>query len=211
MSCLVCRQRKGKRACPARGDGICSQCCGTKRLVEIDCPPDCLYLTGAHAPRWEGRAADRQRDQRRLGPHVAPLSERQLHLVLITLAGIGGIRGRLGDLDDALVLEAVVAVRKTTETRDRGVLYEHPPGDARARELVQELAGIFEARGEDGTVQRPADRDLVAALRALEGALAGTIGENEGPHAFLDTAARLVGRLGGAAAPPRPRPLIVEP
>ena len=76
--------------------------------------------------------------------------------------------------------------------------------------LVRELAGIFEARSEDGTVQRPADRDLVAALRALEGALAGTIGENEGPHAFLDTAARLVGRLGGAPAA-RPSPLIVEP
>jgi hypothetical protein len=211
MSCTVCRQRKGKRACPARGEGICSQCCGTKRLVEIDCPPDCLYLTGAHAPGWEGRASDRQRDQRRLGPHVAELDERQLQLVLITLAGLGAIRDRHRDLDDALVLEAVVALRKTAQTRDRGVLYEHPPGDARAEELVRDLAGIFEARGEDGTTQRPADRDLVAALRALEGAIADTVREAEGAHAFLDTAARLVGRLGGRAAAPRPRPLIIEP
>ena len=211
MSCTVCRQRKGKRACPARGEGICSQCCGTKRLVEIDCPSDCLYLTGAHAPGWEGRAADRQRDQRRLGPYVAQLSEEQVHLVLIALAGLGGIRARHEDLDDALALEAVVAVRKTAETRDRGVLYEHPPGDARAEALVQELAGIFEARGEDGALRRPADRDLVAALRALENAVAGTVREGEGPHAFLDTATRLVARLGGRSAAPRPRPLIVEP
>jgi len=115
------------------------------------------------------------------------------------------------DLDDALALEAVVAVRKTAETRDRGVLYEHPPGDARAEALVQELAGIFEARGEDGALRRPADRDLVAALRALENAVAGTVREGEGPHAFLDTATRLVARLGGKSAAPRPRPLIVEP
>ncbi|MCG6925313.1 MAG: hypothetical protein LJF30_08390 [Acidobacteria bacterium] len=211
MSCAVCRRRKGKRACPARGEGICSQCCGTKRLVEIDCPSDCLYLTGAHAPGWEGRAADRQRDERRLGPYVGELSERQAHLVLIALAGLGALRARHGNLDDTLVREAVVAVRKTAETRGRGVLYEHPPGDARADGLVQELAGVFEARGEDGALHRPSDRDLVAALRALEKALTGTIREGEGPHAFLDSAARLVARLGGRSAAPRPRPLIVEP
>jgi hypothetical protein len=211
MSCGVCRRRKGKRACPARGEAICSQCCGTKRLVEIDCPSDCLYLTGAHAPGWEGRAADRQRDERRLGPYVGELSEKQAHLVLIALAGLGALRARHGHLDDTLVREAVVAVRKTAETRDRGVLYEHPPGDARADALVQELAGVFEARGEDGILHRPADRDLVAALRALEKALTGTIREGEGPHAFLDSAARLVARLGGRSAAPRPRPLIVEP
>jgi hypothetical protein len=211
VSCAVCRQRKGKRACPARGGAICSQCCGTKRLVEIDCPSDCRYLTGAHAPGWEGRAADRQRDQRRLGPHLAELTEKQVQLALIALAGLGGIRGLHPDLDDALVLEAITAVRKTAETRDRGVLYEHPPGDARAEALVQEVAGIFEARGEDGTVHRPRDRDLVAALRALERAIAATAREAEGDHAFLDTAARLVGRLGGKTAAPRPRPLIVEP
>jgi hypothetical protein len=51
----------------------------------------------------------------------------------------------------------------------------------------------------------------VAALRALEGALESTIREKEGPHAFVETAARLVGRLGGPRAAPRPRPLIVEP
>jgi len=210
MSCPLCRQRKGKRACPAKATSICSQCCGSKRVVEIDCPPDCIYLTGAHAPAWEGRVADRERDQRRLGPHMARLTQRQVHLVLLALAGINGIRGRWSDLEDALLLDAVAALRKTVETRDRGVLYEHPVTDARAQELVQELSGMFEARDEDGAVHRPSDRDLAAALGGLEGALAATVREKEGPHAFLDTAARLVGRLGGAPAT-RSRPLIVEP
>ncbi len=210
MSCPLCRHRKGKRACPAKGASICSQCCGTKRLVEIDCPSDCVYLTGAHAPGWEGRTADRERDQRRLGPHVARLTERQIRLVLLALAGINGIRGRRSELDDTILLEAVVALRKTVETRDRGVLYEHPAGDARAQELVQELSGIFEAQDTEGGLHRPSDRDLAAALRGLEGALTETVGEREGPRTFLNTAARLVGRLGGAPAA-RPRPLIVEP
>jgi len=214
MSCPLCRKRKGKRSCPARGASICSQCCGTKRLVEIACPPDCVYLTGAHAPNWEGRAADRERDHRRLGPHVSRLTERQLQLVLIALAGVAATRAR-HDLDDSLLLEAVVALRKTVDTRASGVLYEHPAGDARAREIVQELAGIFEARDAQGAVHRPDDKDLGAALQSLENAVAATLREKEGPRAFLDTATRLAGRLGaGPAASPAAEPAkrrIIEP
>jgi hypothetical protein len=42
--CISCSQRKGKRTCPSLGSSICSQCCGTKRKIEIDCPDDCFYL-----------------------------------------------------------------------------------------------------------------------------------------------------------------------
>ena len=43
--CLSCSERKGKRSCPALEGMICSQCSGSKREVEIKCPPDCSYLT----------------------------------------------------------------------------------------------------------------------------------------------------------------------
>jgi hypothetical protein len=42
--CAYCRQRKGKRACPALNGLICSQCCGEHRMVRITCPADCTYL-----------------------------------------------------------------------------------------------------------------------------------------------------------------------
>ncbi|MCP4104197.1 MAG: hypothetical protein GY749_01450 [Desulfobacteraceae bacterium] len=42
--CVKCNSRKGKRNCPALGDAVCSQCCGTKREKEIDCSEDCFYL-----------------------------------------------------------------------------------------------------------------------------------------------------------------------
>ena len=42
--CVYCHERKGKRPCPALQGAICSQCCGTARIVSIPCPPDCLYL-----------------------------------------------------------------------------------------------------------------------------------------------------------------------
>lgn len=42
--CLSCNNSKGKRDCPALNGMICSVCCGTKRLIEIQCPSDCSYL-----------------------------------------------------------------------------------------------------------------------------------------------------------------------
>ena len=42
--CVYCKQRKGKRPCPALGGLICSQCCGEHRLSRIACPSDCVYL-----------------------------------------------------------------------------------------------------------------------------------------------------------------------
>src|SRR5437762_13286709 len=47
MTCPICHKRKAKRFCPARGDSICSQCCGTEREVTIDCPSDCPHLVAS--------------------------------------------------------------------------------------------------------------------------------------------------------------------
>jgi len=207
MICPLCRQRRGKRACPAKGEAICSQCCGTKRRVEIDCPPDCVFLDGAHAGAWEGRTADRDRDARRVGPFLEGLSEAQGRLVLLSLVGVTAIRARRREIDDRLLLEAVRALRKTVETREKGILYEHQADDARAQGLAHELAELFEAEDDEGRAHAPADRDLLPALARLEQAVDATLGEGESPHAFLDTAARL-------GPPPGVRPrsgLIVEP
>ncbi len=52
MTCPLCSQRKARRACPALGHQICAVCCGTKRLTQIPCPSDCVYLASAreHPP-----------------------------------------------------------------------------------------------------------------------------------------------------------------
>jgi len=213
VSCPLCRQRKGKRHCPARGEAICAHCCGTKRRVAIACPDDCVYLTGGHAGAWEGRETERVRDMRRVAPQLQRLSEAQLQLLLVALVGITGIRARHA-LTDALVAQALAAVRRTVETRRKGVLYEHAAEDLRAQALVHEVQELFQSKDAAGRVVTPDDADLQAALEALEAALEATRRERAGPSAFLDTAARLAARLGAppAAASPRPPgPLILEP
>jgi hypothetical protein len=211
MSCPLCRRRRGKRACPAKGETICSQCCGAQRRVEIDCPPDCAFLAGAHAGAWEGRRAERDRDARRIGPFLEGLSDAQGRLVLLSLVGVTAIRARRREIDDHLLLEAVRALRRTVETREKGILYEHQADDVRAQGLARELADLFEARDDEGRVHAPSDRDLLPALVRLEQAIDAAHGEGESAHAFLDTATRLAARLGPPPGAPPRSGLIVEP
>jgi hypothetical protein len=204
-ACPLCRERKGRRPCPARGAAICSPCCGSKRLVEIDCPGDCPYLTGAHAPAWEGRETERLRDGRRVAPHVDGLSEPQQRLFLMGLAGIAEMGRARHDLTDALLAQALEAARKTLETRERGLLYDHPVEDFRAQGVLHDLRAVFERRDDEGRAVAPDDRDLLPALRGLEAAVRGTLREQGGTTAFLETAARFAVRFGrqlrGAPAP----------
>ncbi len=209
MTCPLCRQRKGKRACPAKSATICPHCCGTKRQVEIDCPADCVWL-GAHAGAWSGRETERRRDLMRVAPHLRGLSDPQSRLFFLTLVGVDGIRAKRRDLDDRMLADAVSALRRTVETRARGVLYEHAPEDLRAQGLVAELKAVFTAKDAEGRDTAPDDRDLLPVLAALDAALADALGEGAGRTAFLDSAARLVKEM-SVASRPKPRSLIVEP
>ncbi len=194
MSCPLCQKRKGKRACPGKGEFVCAHCCGSKRLVLVACPPDCAYLTGAHASAWEGRETEKRRDSRRLAPHLEGLSAGALRVFVITLAGLAVIRKQRPEATDATLLAALAALRKTVETRIRGILYEHPPEDLRAMDLLRELRSLYEPQDEDGRDISPADEDLLAALTALESCLEEVRSEGLQPTAFLDIAVRLMGQ-----------------
>src|SRR6187200_2730824 len=83
MQCPVCYQRKAKRACPALGKQICPVCCGTKRLVEIQCPSDCPWLASAreHPPAVAVR--QQQRDLGVMLEGMRDLSRRQSKLFIL--------------------------------------------------------------------------------------------------------------------------------
>jgi len=150
------------------------------------------------------------RDVRRLAPHLQGLTESQARLFLLGLLGLRPLRARWRALNDHLLAEAVSALRKTVETRERGVLYEHAAEDVRARGLVPEVRGLFEAKDAAGVAHAPQDKELLPVLRSLESALAECLTEAASPTAFLDTALRVAGQ--GAPPPPPPvSPLIVQP
>jgi hypothetical protein len=167
MLCPACNQRKAKRACPALGQAICAVCCGTKRLVEIQCPADCGYLAASrtHPPAVVQR--QQEIDRAMLLSLLQGLSERQAHVLLMLAAATARHRGEMFQkLIDADIVEAAAALAATLETAERGIVYEHRTASQPAARLMAELKTTVEEMSKNAGSQL--DRDAAIALRRIE-------------------------------------------
>lgn len=221
MSCPLCRQRRPRRPCPALGQEICPVCCGTKRIVEIACTPDCVYLSAAEK---HPAAAVRRRQEHDIGLLMAAigrLSEPQLQLffVLQTFISRFAPQGGLMRAVDADVAEAAGAVAATLETAERGVVYEHQCASAAAEELRRSLRVFLSEVGRGGGARF--DREVAVVLRGIErGASHQTAGFEDGDASYLALVRRVLQERPGArpegpagtapAAPVEPRIVITD-
>lgn len=189
--CPLCRTRKARRHCPALGRQICSVCCGTKRLTEIACPSDCVYLASAKAYPAAAVKRQRERDGSVLVPLLHGLSDAQSHLFLWLLPIVARQRGiDLLSVTDDDVAEGAAALAATYETASRGVIYEHRaptlPAQRFGTSVTEHLAELLK------NAPSSVERDLAVVLRRLErGAREARKTLGEGKTAFLD----LVGRV----------------
>src|SRR6266566_7931645 len=83
MKCPLCGRQKARRACPALNQTICSVCCGTKPLTEIQCPDDCVYLTSAREHPAAVVKRQQEHDVAILLPTIQGLTERQYQLFFL--------------------------------------------------------------------------------------------------------------------------------
>jgi hypothetical protein len=167
MLCLLCNQRKGKRACPALGGQICAVCCGTKRLVEVQCPSDCGYLatSRAHPPAVVQRQQDVDRGI--LLPLLQGLSERQARLFLMLAAVVARHESDLlQKLVDEDIAQAAGALAATLETASRGIVYDHQPASLPAQRLMTELKTLVTEVSQNAGSS--IERDAAIALRRIE-------------------------------------------
>jgi hypothetical protein len=167
MSCPVCGQRKARRECPALARSICSVCCGTKRLVEIDCPDSCPHLATARANPAAVVRKQQDADASLLMPTIQHLTERQYQLFFLLHSVIARHRpeGFARVVDDD-VAEAAGAVAATLETAAKGVIYEHAAQSSVARKLASELQTLLTQIREQGATVY--DREAAVTLRAIE-------------------------------------------
>ena len=192
MTCPLCRVRKAKRTCPGVGQQICTVCCGTKRLVEIACPPTCIYLTtGQRHPAAMVRRQQEQ-DLTVLLTALGRLSEPQLQIFFVLHAFISRFTPDGLPLVDADVADAVGALATSFETASRGVLYEgqasSPAGEALRRELKTYLAKLA---GEGGGARL--EREVAVVLRGIErGARHEAPGIGDGPVDYLTLVSRIL-------------------
>src|SRR4051812_38371057 len=191
MVCPLCQRRKSRRECPALRQSICAVCCGTKRLVEINCPETCVHLSAARANPPAMVRRQNEADLALLLPTIQKLTERQHQLFFLFQSVIARHRpsgfARLVDRD---VAEAVASVAATLETAAKGLIYEHPAQTVVASALAAELSALIQQiRAEGATVY---DREAAMALRAIEQGAQTIGGAAGGGDAYLNLLGRLL-------------------
>ena len=206
MVCPLCGQRKARRACPALGKQICAVCCGTKRLVQIHCPADCIYLATAREHPPAATLRQQQRDLGLLVQFMRDLSERQSQLFfLVTSFLVGYQPPELQPLIDNDIAEAAAALAATLETSVRGVIYEHRPASLPAERLMNAIKPVLAEAGKSGGT--PFDRDAAVVMRRVEEAARGVRSADESNRrAFLDLLGRVIRRPDDAADVATPQP-----
>ncbi|HEX2455584.1 MAG TPA: hypothetical protein VHI99_17935 [Vicinamibacterales bacterium] len=200
--CPLCEERKARRECPALEQTICSVCCGTKRLVEIRCPPTCPYLSSAQQHPAAVVQRRRDRDMGFFLPLVSDLSEGQYRLMIYfqAIAARHAV-GAVPTLMDQDVAEAAAALAGTLETAGKGIIYEHQAASIPAQRLVTVLRqGLTELTRESGAQTSRLERDAAVALRRLEhGArTASSALEGEEHPVFLSLISRMMATAGQA-------------
>jgi hypothetical protein len=167
MICPSCGRRKGRRECPALRGSICTICCGTKRLVEIQCPDTCVHLATAREHPAAVVKKQQERDVAVLLPTISHLTERQHQLFFLIHSVIARHKPEaLSRLLDEDVAQAAAAVAATLETAGRGVLYEHTPASLPAQRLAKEMTAMLAEVRAHGT--KVYDGEIAIALRAIE-------------------------------------------
>ena len=212
MTCPICHTRKPRRACPALHQTICPVCCGTKRLTEIQCPEDCVYLTSAREHPAAIVKRQQEHDVALLMPSLHGLTERQHQLFFLFQSLIARHTpegfARLRDDD---VAEAAAAVAATLETAARGVIYEHTTASLPAQRLATEMKAMLAEMQKQGV--RIYEREAAIVLRAVEKGARETRNAEPGDASYLTLMARLLqrNRATGTQAPPSEQRSLIIP
>jgi len=150
MSCPICQRRKPARYCPARGETICTICCGTEREVTLDCPHDCIYLVRAREQEEQHRTPVPPGELPFTGVElptgILDLNRPLLAALGTTILAFASEAPRLADPDVAVALQALA---ETYRTLDSGLYYEKPPEGGPARELYGRLREAVEQLKKD--------------------------------------------------------------
>jgi hypothetical protein len=179
-------------------------CCGTKRLTEIACPPDCPYLSSARAHPAAVVQRQQERDMAFVLPRISDLSETQYRLFLFVQAIVlQHASNAIPSLLDADVVEAAATVAATIETARRGIIYEHPAASLPAQRLATEVGeAVMNIARRAGADAPRIERDAAIALRRIERLAREAAIESPDPDrpatSWLALAERMMGPPGAA-------------
>jgi len=133
--CVLCRQRKAKRACPVLGGDLCPSCCGEHRNRDIQFPADCLHLA-QHSPYQAHRSQEKEEEDIFQDERLAWLA---YHIELPMKA----LSEQYAAFDDKAAIAALEYARdKISRSRNRIILPGEVvrPGSAAGEAILESLA-----------------------------------------------------------------------
>lgn len=170
---------------------ICPSCCAEKRVIEIDCTPDCTHLAGSffqHQKRLASIAESLPDSRRR----------REYFEVLDHLRGVVWVfeqflvewMVRPTALTDREAAEIYRIVRESYETESRGLLFQETSPNPLVQSAVRHLREKieeFRIRDHEGSPREVLKVEPIAAvLRFLEAELGFYASKSDGdPQAYL--------------------------
>jgi hypothetical protein len=167
-------------------------CCGTKRIREIDCPANCVYLESAH--RHPAAVVKRQQEQdlTLLMSTVGRLNEGQLQLFFLIQTMVARFSpDGLPRVVDADVAGAAGALAGSLETASRGLVYEPRAASPTGEALRRELKTLLDRVGHGGGSRF--EREAAEVLRGIErGAQHQAAGMGSGAVDYLTLVARVL-------------------
>ncbi len=206
--CPLCETRQPKRFCPAKGEDICSVCCGTKREVEIDCPSDCAYLQSGR--EYESRKSilpgPTTYRTERLWQDEFILSHTGIFLEM--WKSILGVRGRYPEIVDADLQAALESLVQTYQTLDKGIYYETLPGGSLQKEIYVALKSVFDSAGQKADISRLKTGTILDCLNFHREMGQGMNLSRPRSRVFLDQIEKM---YGSTAANPIEEPRILLP
>ena len=144
MICPICQKRKAKRFCPARGDSICSVCCGTEREVTIDCPSDCPHLIASRPYDYERKEINWSKLPFRETKIEPSFLDEHNSLVNALVFAVCEYAAENRPLVDSDLLASIGSLVETYRTLSSGIYYEKPPDYRLQRELYERLKAAID-------------------------------------------------------------------
>jgi hypothetical protein len=176
---------------------ICAQCCGEKRILEIDCPETCQYLRigRSHEASQEGARHLWRADpvkQEKYDRVLSELGEVVSRLQFVLAEERWGSR----DLTDEDVAQALSLLLETYRTEDKGVLYEHVSNNLKVDLLRRHLRELVESlrNPQEMTEQRLLLRDAIDALELIHDWVTSHMKDRLASMSFIDFLARNIPR-----------------
>ncbi len=144
MKCILCEQRKAKRYCPAKRTYICAICCGEKRGIEINCPPDCTYYI--EGQKYQQNKITKQRITKEgVETYIrrAELYSKNPEFFAKIEVSLVGLFREDSKLRNEEVSEALELSLKTLDTEKKGILFEHRSESGVVNEILARVLTVI--------------------------------------------------------------------